>query len=124
MEGTMMRGTVWVEEVQDWNEERDNLNYKPALEFAMLDEEVEEYMEASLADDLVGQADALADILVVATGSLYKLVGGDKYKFDDVMLAVTAANNCKSYIKNEQGKIIKNAGFVGPEIMIQGILDD
>lgn len=124
MEGTMMRGILWVEEVQDWNEERDNLAYNTGLELAMLDEEVEEYMVAALEDDAVGQADALADILIVATGSLYKLVGGDKYKFDDIMLAVTAANNNKSYLKNGQGKIIKNVGFVGPELVIKGILDD
>lgn len=124
MEGTMMRGILWVEEAQDWNEERDNLAYNTGLELAMLDEEVEEYMVAALEDDAVGQADALADILIVATGSLYKLVGGDKYKFDDIMLAVTAANNNKSYLKNGQGKIIKNVGFVGPELVIKGILDD
>ena len=117
-----MRETMWVGEVQDWNEVRDNLRYSPSLEYSMLDEELGEYMEAGITDDRVGQADALADILVVATGALYKLCEGDPYKFDDIMLAVTAANNTKSAEKNAEGKITKPDNFVGPESMIEGIL--
>ena len=83
----------WINEVQDWNETRDNLRYSPSLEYSMLDEELGEYMEAGISGNRVDQADALGDILVVATGALYKLCGGDKEKFDDIMLAITAANN-------------------------------
>jgi len=118
----LMREVTWCEEVQDWNETRDNLNYSRSLEYAMLDEEVGEFLEAGLADDKVAMADALADILVVATGSLYKLCGGDKYKFDDIMLAVTAANNTKSEKKDAKGKIQKPVDFIGPEKMIEDIL--
>ena len=120
----MMRTIEWVQEVQDWNAVRDNLRYTSSLEYAMLDEELEEFMEAAITGDKVGEADALADILVVATGALFKLCEGDPYKFDDIMLAVTAANNTKSSEKNEQGKITKPADFVGPESMIEGILGD
>jgi len=119
----MMRNNTWVEEVQDWNEDRDNMRYTSSLEYAMLDEELVEYLEAALIGDKVGQADGLADILVVATGALYKLCEGDKYKFDDIMLAVTAANNTKSATKNERGKITKPDDFVGPESIIKVILD-
>jgi len=118
----MMRETEWVGEVQNWNEVRDNLRYSSRLEYAMLDEELEEYMEAALTGDRVGQADALADILVVATGALFKLCEGNPYKFDDIMLAVTTANNTKADKKNEQGKIVKPVDFIGPESMIESIL--
>ena len=114
---------TWVDEVQIWNEVRDNLRYTSSLEYAMLDEELNEYMEAAITGDKVGEADALADILVVATGALYKLCEGDAFKFDDIMLAVTAANNTKSDAKNEAGKITKPDDFVGPEEMIGAILD-
>lgn len=113
----------WVQEVQSWNEIRDNLHYSPLLEGMMLQEEVEEFGNAFRDNDIVGQADALADILVVATGSLYKLVGGDIQKFEDIMLAVTAANNTKSDKKNEQGKITKPKDFQSPEPMIRRILN-
>jgi hypothetical protein len=114
----------FISEIQDWNEVRDNLMYSPSLEYSMLDEELGEYMEAGIAGDRVGEADALADIIVVAVGGLYKLVGGDKDKFEDIMLAVTAANNTKSDTKNSHGKITKPDNFVGPEALIEMILDD
>jgi len=121
---TMMRDTVWVEEVQNWNETRDNLNYNKRLEADMLLEELQEYVDAAIEGDIVAEADALADILVVATGALYKLCDGDAYKFDDIMLAVTAANNTKSDTKNSAGKITKPKDFKGPEDMIEVILND
>ena len=120
----MMRTIEWIDSVQDWNEDRDNLRYTSSLEYTMLDEELGEYMEAAITGDRVGEADALADILVVATGALYKLCDGDKYKFDDIMLAVTAANNTKSQEKNEHGKITKPDNFVGPESLIKSILEE
>lgn len=118
----MMVNNDWVQEVQMWNEERDNMSYSPVLEGSMLDEEVGELLEAYNNDDLVGQADALGDVIVVAVGGLFKLVGGDVNKFNDIMLAITAANNTKSSTKNEVGKITKPSNFVGPEAMIEKIL--
>jgi len=111
----------WSEEVMMWNEERDNLRYSPSLEYSMLDEELNEYMEAGLIGDKVAQADALGDILVVAVGSLYKLVEGDKQKFEDIMLAITSANNLKPTEKVD-GKIIKGDKYIAPEPMIEDIL--
>ena len=112
----------YTEEIMMWNEERDNLRYTSSLEYAMMDEELEEFLEAGVTGDLVGQADALADMIVVATGGLYKLVGGDMKKFNDIMLAVTAANNTKSSTKDASGKITKPESFVGPEAIIATIL--
>lgn len=114
----------WVQEVMMWNETRDNMDYSCVREGAMLQEEVEELGAAFVADDIVGQADALADVLVVAVGALYKLCEGDMYKFNDIMLAVTAANNTKSDTKNDMGKITKPDNFVGPETLIKSILNE
>ena len=111
-----------VNEVCMWNEERDNLHYNNSLEYSMLDEEVEEYYAASMVQSEVGQADALADIAVVAIGGLFKLCGGDLQKVHDILIAVTAANNSKSSTKNSEGKITKPKDFVGPEVMISKIL--
>lgn len=119
-----MLNSDFINEVCMWNEERDNLRYTSSLEYAMLDEEVSEFMEAALIEDKVGQADALADVAVVAIGGLYKLVGGDLEALHGILTAVTAANNTKSSTKNASGKITKPDNFVGPEEMIGKILDD
>jgi hypothetical protein len=112
----------FVEAIQDWNTTRDNLRYSPSLEYSMLDEELNEYMEAGIAVNEVDQADALGDIIVVAIGSLFKLCEGDKDKFNRIMLAITDANDTKSATKNEVGKITKPDDFVGPEKEIERIL--
>jgi predicted HAD superfamily Cof-like phosphohydrolase len=118
-----MENTV-LDEIMMWNEERDNLDYSCVREGCMLQEEVEELGQAYRQGDIVGEADAYADIIVVATGALFKLCGGDREKFYDIMLAVTAANNTKSSTKNEYGKITKPNNFVGPEPMIKRVLED
>jgi len=120
----MMDGRVdFIEEVANWNIVRDNLRYSPSLEYSMLDEELNEYMEAGITGDVVGQADALADILVVAAGGLVKLCKGNIDKVQDILLAVTAANNLKPEEKVD-GKIIKGDKYIAPEPMIKEILDE
>lgn len=111
-----------IEEIQQWNCDRGNYTYNNKLEYAMLDEEVEEYLEACLEGDLVAQADALADTIFVAVGSLFKLCGNDRVKFDDIMIAVTSANNLKGKTKSTEGKVTKPEGFEGPEKMIAKVL--
>jgi predicted HAD superfamily Cof-like phosphohydrolase len=112
----------FIQEVQEWNDVRGNYGYSVELEESMIVEEVLEYVRAIDDEDLVAQADALADILVVAVGSLYKLCGNDKIKMEDILLAVTAANNTKSSTKNKDGKITKPDNFVGPERQIAKVL--
>jgi hypothetical protein len=114
----------FVDEVCMWNEERDNLVYLPALEYTMLAEELLEYKEAVYSNHRVDQADALADLAVVALGGLFKLCNGDLEDVHLILTAVTAANNTKSSTKNAEGKITKPANFVGPEGMIRRILND
>ena len=116
------RSSTVLDEMMDWNIVRDNLRYSPSLEYSMLDEELNEYMEAGITGDTVGQADALGDLIVVATGGLIKLCGGDKQKVSDILLAITAANNLKPEEK-VNGKIIKGDKYVAPEPMIESILN-
>ena len=114
---------MFIEEVAEWNIVRSNLTYSPSLEYSMLDEELNEYMEAGITGDIVGQADALADILVVAAGALTKLCKGNRNKVNDILLAVTTANNLKPEEK-VNGKIIKGDKYIAPEPMIERILDE
>ena len=108
-----------IQDICEWNEVRENYSFNKALEYNMLDEELQEFIKAV---ERVDDADALADLIFVAVGSLWKLAGCDTQKVEDILLAVTAANNLKSATKNEDGKITKPKDFVGPEKMIERIL--
>lgn len=108
----------WVNEIEEFNIQRNNLEYNRGLEFDMLAEELSEYILAKTVED---EADALGDIIVVAVGSLLKLVGGDKHVVDDIMLAITAANSLKPKDRIN-GKIVKGSKYVAPEPMIRKII--
>jgi predicted HAD superfamily Cof-like phosphohydrolase len=105
-------------EIAEWNEQRLNTEYNKKLEYRMLLEEVDEYLGAKT---YVDQADAIADIIFVAIGSMYKLTG-DVDMVYDIMNVVCAANNQKGKAKDADGKIKKPMGFVPPEEMIEKIL--
>ena len=112
-----------LDEIMDWNEERGNTDYSCIREGAMIEEELHELGDAYRNGTIVDEADALADIIFVAVGSLYKLCGADKQKVNDILIAVTAANNLKTQTKDADGKIIKPSDFIGPEEMIEAILN-
>jgi len=109
-----------IENICEWNESR-GLTQEPidvSLEYEMIKEEL---IELLVADTRVDVADALADIIFVAVGSLYKLAGtSDKVK--DILMVVQAANDLKKS-DTVGGKITKPEGFVGPEKMIEVILN-
>lgn len=109
-----------VQEVYDWNKERGLLEDRidVSLEYSMIKEEL---LELLIADNRVDVADALADIIFVALGSLSKLTK-DEQKVHDIMMVVCAANNLKGR-DTVGGKITKPEGFSGPEGMIKEILD-
>lgn len=141
-----------VQEIFEWNNDRDNLEFNGQLEYEMMLEEVDEFVWAipkaiadkfgkiteeeaedkmaevleflgskdGTADVLVNRLDALADVVFVAIGAMCKLTK-DPTMVEDVFHAVLAANNLKSKEKNEEGKITKPEGFVGPESMIKKI---
>ena len=107
-----------INEISTWNYIRGNRNFREKLEYSMLAEELQEFLEA---DTDVDKADALADLIFVAVGSLYKLTG-DTYKAEAIMAEVIKANFRKGATKNEFGKIIKPDDFVGPEVEIAKVL--
>ena len=110
-------------EIMDWNIDRDNLSYSCVREGSMIQEEVEELGLAFREGTEVDEADAYADIIFVAVGSLLKLCKGDKQKVLDILMVVTAANNLKTKDVDGNGKIVKPDGFASPEGMIEAILD-
>jgi len=111
-------------EIMQWNEDRENLGYSCVREGAMLQEELDELGDAYRNGTIVDEADAYADIIFVAVGSLFKLCGGDSQKVHDILMIVTAANNLKTQAKDVDGKIIKPEGFARPEGMIAEILGE
>jgi predicted HAD superfamily Cof-like phosphohydrolase len=70
----------------------------------------------------VHQADALADTIFVAVGSLFKLTGSVEKTFS-VLQAVIDANQEKGSEKDDNGKVIKPADFIPPEDRIREILN-
>jgi len=88
---------------------------------AFLEEELEELEIAHAKRDLVGVADALADLVYVAVGTAH-MMGID---FDQVFKAVHAANMQKLRGITKRGMVydaIKPEGWVGPESKIESIL--
>jgi predicted HAD superfamily Cof-like phosphohydrolase len=111
----------YITAVVDWNEERELLKYNPRLEYTMLAEELNEYLEAIVEGDEVAQADALGDIIFVAIGSLSKMTGS-LLKTIEILQAIEIANRQKGK-DTKSGKIVKPAKFIGPEKRIKEILD-
>lgn len=87
------------------------------LRLALIEEEVGELREAALAGDLVGIADALADIVYVAYGSAH-VYGID---LDEVLEEVHTSNMTKLGAdgrpeRREDGKILKGPGYRAPDV--------
>lgn len=93
-------------------------------EYKEKEQEISDYVvsEEGQLEVKVNRADALGDIIFVAVGSLYKLVG-DADKVEDILNAIIAANNTKSKEKNADGKITKPKDFVGPEGIIRRVIN-
>ena len=108
-----------INDISTWNYVRRNRNFDKKLEYNMIVEEIQEFYEAETDVDM---ADALADIIFVAVGSLYKLTG-DSFKAESIMAAVLKANYEKGAKKDMNGKTVKPSDFVGPEAKIAEILD-
>ena len=87
------------------------------LRLALIEEEVGELAAAARADDLVGVADALADIVYVAYGTAH-VYGID---LDAVLDEVHASNMTKlgadgRPIRRADGKVLKGPAYVPPDI--------
>ncbi len=88
-----------------------------ALRLALIQEEVGELADAAAAGDLIGVADALADIVYVAYGTAH-VYGID---LDAVLDEVHASNMTKlgadgRPIRRADGKILKGPGYRPPDI--------
>lgn len=84
---------------------------------SFMHEELTEFAEAAHARDIVGVADALADIVYVALGTAYTM----GLPFDEVWAAVQSANMRKVRGTTKRANKIdaaKPEGWVGPEAAI------
>ncbi len=87
------------------------------LRLALIEEEVAELRQAAVAGDLVGIADALADIIYVAYGSAH-VYGID---VDSVLDEVHASNMTKlgsdgRPVRRADGKILKGPDYRPPDV--------
>ena len=88
-----------------------------ALRLALIEEEVAELRSAAAAEDLVGVADALADIVYVAYGTA--LVHG--IDLDAVLDEVHASNMTKlgadgRPVRRVDGKVLKGPAYRAPDV--------
>lgn len=93
-----------------------------ALRQALIEEEVRELAEAAQAGDVVGVADALADIVYVAYGTAH-VYGID---LDAVLDEVHASNMTKlgadgRPVRRADGKVLKGPGYRPPDV--RAVLD-
>ena len=75
------------ERIVEWNKDRNNLTFDSMKEFDMLLEELEEFGEATTDEDMV---DALCDLIVVATGGLFKLGYDPEKCMDEVIKHISS----------------------------------
>lgn len=76
----------------------------------LITEEVEELVEATTAGDVVGIADALADLVYVAYGTAYTY----GINLDAVLAEVHASNMTKE--PGPTGKAVKGSGYRPPDV--------
>lgn len=88
------------------------------LRVRLLEEEFEEYCEAEDEDDLVGIADALADMVYIICGTAIEY----NIPLDRVWAEVQRSNMTKTGDSRPDGKILKGEEFEEPKI--REILDE
>ena len=84
---------------------------------AFMHEELSEFIISATDGDIVGVADALADIVYVALGTAYKM----GLPFEEIWAAVQSANMRKVRGTTKRGNAVdarKPDGWVGPEAVI------
>lgn len=86
------------------------------LRKTLLQEEVDEYLNAELEHDIVEIADALADIIYIACGTAVSY----GIPLDKVFEEVHRSNMAKLVdgkpLKREDGKVIKPVGWTAPDV--------
>jgi predicted HAD superfamily Cof-like phosphohydrolase len=91
-------------------------NYKMYL--SLVDEEMDELLEAVAADDKVEQLDALIDILVVTMGAIRAAGWDGEAAWREVMNTNFAKidPDTGKVRKREDGKVLKPEGWVAPAL--------
>jgi predicted HAD superfamily Cof-like phosphohydrolase len=84
----------------------------------LIDEEHQELLEATLAEDPIEQLDALIDILVVTIGAIHSMGADAEGAWKEVMKTNFAKidKDTGKVRKREDGKVLKPIGWVPPEL--------
>jgi predicted HAD superfamily Cof-like phosphohydrolase len=84
----------------------------------LINEEHQELLEATLAEDSVEQLDALIDILVVTIGAIHSMGADAEGAWKEVMATNFAKIDKETgkVRKREDGKVLKPIGWVPPEL--------
>lgn len=94
------------------------------LRRSLLTEEFHEYRDAEWANDVVEVADGLADVIVIAVGTLFQYFG---YAVTEAVLNEVGRSNAAKIVDGKvrrrvDGKVLKPEGWTPPDIA--GILRD
>jgi predicted HAD superfamily Cof-like phosphohydrolase len=89
-----------------------------AMYIKLIDEEHQELLEATLAEDPIEQLDALIDILVVTIGAIHSMGADAEGAWKEVMKTNFAKidKDTGKVRKREDGKVLKPVGWVPPEL--------
>ena len=89
-----------------------------AMYIKLIDEEHQELLEATLAEDPIEQLDALIDILVVTIGAIHSMGADAEGAWKEVMMTNFAKIDSETgkVRKREDGKVLKPIGWVPPEL--------
>ena len=84
----------------------------------LIDEEHQELLEATLAEDPVEQLDALVDILVVTIGAIHSMGADGEGAWNEVMRTNFAKIDPETgkVRKREDGKVLKPEGWKPPNL--------
>ena len=112
-----------IKRIISWNNQRYPQVYCHNLQAALLEEEVREFEEAVLSSD---RLDALADIVYVAIGAMWKL-GLDHDGILRAMHIVCDSNDSKSATRtapNVKANKDKGSEFIPPEPALRALLKE
>ena len=89
-----------------------------AMYIKLINEEHQEFLEATLAEDRVEQLDALIDILVVTIGAIHSAGFDAEGAWKEVMSTNFSKIDKKTGLvrKREDGKVLKPVGWVAPNL--------
>ena len=89
-----------------------------AMYIKLIDEEHQELLEATLAEDPLEQLDALIDILVVTIGAIHSMGADGEGAWKEVMRTnfEKIDKDTGKVRKREDGKVLKPLGWSPPEL--------